>query len=318
MESREGLLQPLKLFEQLLAQLDAQQLCTIDQINDDIYRLIPQKSSTSKTIGLVGLTHGDEIIGIHIINELLFSLIEQRLSLPSPTYLIIANRQAYLQQQRYVDTDLNRAYGFEGDSSQLEEQRVQDIKPVIDQCDYVIDFHQTIEETLSPFFILPYNDYTHSWANNLSPTMPIIARNITAKITTLSTYVASRNKLGLTFEVGSHGVDPYQVNLGITIIRNLFDIAFNGIKPINSLRSQPPVYSMSYFQPYSQGQVVFSKVYKNFEVVEKGDTVATVDGQSIKAPLSGNILLYPQKWFLPTSTVKPDGLFFILEQNKNH
>lgn len=289
----------------------------IKNISNDIY-LIKSNNNLNKnnsSIAIVALTHGDEIIGLDILIELLYNLLEKKLSLSTDLYLIIANKMAYLKGQRYIENDLNRVYSKQPNC--LESKRASVIKEAIEHCDYIVDIHQTIEDTFNPFFILPFNKEQETWIRSISPNIPIVARENVETITTLSTYGFLNQKRAVTFEVGGSGVDLYQLELGFSIIKEFISYASqekNVVVTNSKERSLSEVYRMSYFHPYSKndGEVKFHKKFTNFEMIEKEQTIAMVGKKTICSPIEGKILLYPRKWFKEDSNTKPDGIFTIL------
>ena len=90
--------------------------------------------------------HGDEVSGIHAIEKVLFDLFggTRRLLRGSLT-LARANEQAIAAECRYVKHNMNRMfredYGPEIDHSSYEFQRTQELKPLLEGCDYFLDFH---------------------------------------------------------------------------------------------------------------------------------------------------------------------------------
>lgn len=282
-------------------------------IAPDIHHIQPKYVQSNNKIALVALTHGDEVIGLHIFIKLLEQLLQNNDTLHGELFLIIANRPAYIQHQRYIETDLNRAYG-ENDNTSLEEKRANIIKQVINQCDYIIDIHQCIEETLSPFIIAPFKTQTYSWINKSIPNIPIVARRNITSASTLSSYGFIHNKLAFTFEVGAYGFDNKQLNFGFeSVISGLNTAWGKAAQPATATPHTNPIYEIVHFQSYSCGEVEFSKNFKNFEKVTSSQLIAQVGTKPIYATINGHLLLYPQKWFQPNSTIKADGLFLVLQ-----
>jgi len=90
--------------------------------------------------------HGDEVSGIHALEKLFFDLyagtrVLQRGSL----VLVRVNEYAMTRVRRYVQHNVNRMfreeYGPEIDKSSYEFMRVQELKPLLKDCDYFLDFH---------------------------------------------------------------------------------------------------------------------------------------------------------------------------------
>jgi succinylglutamate desuccinylase len=90
--------------------------------------------------------HGDEVSGIHAIEKLFYDLFAgaRRLARGSLT-LARANAIAFKAERRYVKHNMNRlftdTYGPEIDRASYEFRRVQELKPLLEGCDYFLDFH---------------------------------------------------------------------------------------------------------------------------------------------------------------------------------
>lgn len=302
--------QYLKLFETNINA--AKKTIAVERIDEDIYRLTP-KSITAKSVAIVGITYGEEVVGLHILNEILLNLIEGKLTIKGELYLILGNRKAYLKNQRYIDTDLNRSYWVESQSNKHEEERALKIKNSIKNCSYVIDIHQTVEDTLFPFFIVPNsNNKLHEWISYIGPDIAIIQKPISEKITTLSSYICSQNNYGVTIEVGGSGFDSYQITLGTKIAENIINSADKQYFQISENRKKTSIYKIDYHENYDKEEVVFAKQFVNFEKIKKGQIIALKDNKEIPAPISGQIVLYPRSWFKKNSITSPEGIFAIV------
>lgn len=198
----------------------------------DIHCIVPEVINYSnKKVALVALTHGDEVIGLHIFIKLLEQLISGKFILDGELILVIANKAAYLDNQRYIESDLNRAYG-QSEISTLEGSRSSVIKSVVDKCDYIIDIHQCIEDTLHPFFILPFSKESYLWIATVAPHIPIIIKNNIVEATTLSSYGFLSGKKSVTFEVGSFGFDISQLEFGYNAIKSFLQFAWQKEKQL--------------------------------------------------------------------------------------
>ncbi|MEM6339248.1 MAG: succinylglutamate desuccinylase/aspartoacylase family protein, partial [Pseudomonadota bacterium] len=304
-----------KLFETNINEV--RKIIAVEKIDEDIYK-ITSKSTTAKSVAIVGITHGEEVAGLHIINEILFRIIEGKLQIDKDLYLILGNRKAYLKNQRYTDTDLNRSYWIESQSDKHEEQRALKIKNAIKNCSYVIDIHQTVEDTLFPFFIAPNSERKiYDWISYIGSDIAIIQREPSDKISTLSSYVCSQNNYGVTLEVGGNGFDTYQIALGTKIAENIINSADKQFFQISKNRQRAQIYKIDYHEDYDEGEVIFSKKFVNFEKIKKGQIIALKDNKEITAPISGQIVLYPSSWFKKDSTTAPEGIFIIVNHKKN-
>jgi uncharacterized protein len=90
--------------------------------------------------------HGDEVSGVHAIEKLLFDFfVEKRTLLQGSLTLARGNEQALAEEQRYIKHNLNRmfreTYGPEIDKTSYEYRRAQELKTVLQNCDYFLDMH---------------------------------------------------------------------------------------------------------------------------------------------------------------------------------
>lgn len=84
---------------------------------------------------VLGGMHGNEMLGIKLVESLVYNPIEG-------IDAIIANPDAVKAQTRYIETDLNRSFGT-SDPSSVEENRAQELSEIVATYDIVFDFHNT-------------------------------------------------------------------------------------------------------------------------------------------------------------------------------
>jgi uncharacterized protein len=104
--------------------------------------------------------HGDEVSGIHAIEKLVFDFLAGTRSLLRGTLTLVrANEAAIAAERRYVKHNMNRmfrdSYGPEIDQASYEFRRTQELKPLLEACDYFLDFHSApIADT--PFLVVEH------------------------------------------------------------------------------------------------------------------------------------------------------------------
>lgn len=91
-------------------------------------------------------THGDEVSGIHAVDKLFFDLYAGFRSLERGSLTLArVNALAIGAERRYVKYNVNRMYrdSYEADvdRSAYEYTRVQELKPLLHDCDYFFDLH---------------------------------------------------------------------------------------------------------------------------------------------------------------------------------
>ena len=102
-------------------------------------------------LGLVALTHGNEIAGAAVLAEMLASGIKPERGRLS---LVFANTDAFLAfdpsnptATRYLDEDLNRLWGedrLQSPRDSREMRRVRELLPVIESVDVLVDLHSML------------------------------------------------------------------------------------------------------------------------------------------------------------------------------
>ena len=88
---------------------------------------------------LIGATHGNEVLGVQVYQELL----EKRSEAIRSIDFIIGNPRAYVAGKRYIECDLNRSYGSFGDM--YEQCRAREIEEYVKLTnpDIILDIHTT-------------------------------------------------------------------------------------------------------------------------------------------------------------------------------
>jgi uncharacterized protein len=90
--------------------------------------------------------HGNEVSGVHAIEKLLFDFFGGTRSLKRGTLTLVrANEQALAAERRYIILNMNRLFKEEYsnglDRTCYEYVRTQQLKPLLQNCDYFLDFH---------------------------------------------------------------------------------------------------------------------------------------------------------------------------------
>lgn len=287
----------------------------VDVFADDIISIAPQ-SGYQKTLAIMALTHGDEVVGLAVIEKLLRDLLDNKFSLTARLLIIIANRKAYVAQRRYIDCDLNRCYGEQYRELNHETARVATIKLALAEADCLIDMHQTMYTTNSAFFISPHARKSVDFSEFLADGLPIVIHQSTQAITTSTTYMTSLDKPAATIELGDMGVTTEQMVLADKIIARALAWLSDEHKhkDVSQSRNQ---FIIQHHEKYLGGDIQLAEAIVNFASVEAGDCIASCDGKPLRTPVAGKVLLYPPFWFLDNYH-RPDGVFAIAVNQDCH
>jgi succinylglutamate desuccinylase len=101
---------------------------------------------TGPHVVMFGGAHGDEVSGVHAIEKLLFDFFGGNRALTRGSLTLArCNDHALAAERRYIKHNLNRLfredYGVEIDRASYEFNRAQQLKTVLRDCNYFLDFH---------------------------------------------------------------------------------------------------------------------------------------------------------------------------------
>lgn len=180
----------------------------VESVDDFGYILHADGSKSQGRIDLLvtGLIHGNEVIGIEIINRLLRGFVNGR-ELRLNVGFLLCNLEAARAGERFIESDLNRSFCV-SDIKTLEQRRAVQISQVIDRADFILDLHQTIGPTLTPFFVIQHKHDLIQIAHQLLPDFPIITfgdKGFSKSGKTLLEYAALQGAKALVIECGQKG-----------------------------------------------------------------------------------------------------------------
>lgn len=101
-----------------------------------------------KKLLIIASTHGDEKIGMEVINKLKKRKFSQSFD------WLIANPRAYEKKQRFIDFDLNRAYPGDKNAAFYEKRRAVKLLKIAQKYAFVIDLHEA-SSGINDFVIVP-------------------------------------------------------------------------------------------------------------------------------------------------------------------
>jgi succinylglutamate desuccinylase len=141
---------------------------------EDFYINIFDVSLSSTTLCIVGGVHGNEPCGVKAISQINCQILKDPISIKSRVITIIANCKAIEYNKRFIDWDLNRAFG-KSNGFGHEKCLAQQLIPYLKDVDYLVDLHSTSaptkpfcagklsEKHLNLFSATGITIYTHGW-----------------------------------------------------------------------------------------------------------------------------------------------------------
>jgi len=178
-------------------------------------------------IAIIGGTHGNEPTGIEVIKHL---------EAETPKYkneyqTFLGNPEAYKIGKRYVDSDLNRAFGKTGQSKGVETKLSSELtKSIQGNFDFVLDLHTTTSN-MGATVILTHLDEASvraaCWLKENNPELVII---VSSRAGGDCPYTTSMASSGLTVEIGpvaNNVVKAELVLLTQKLVTDLLDFDFH-------------------------------------------------------------------------------------------
>ena len=282
MQEKELRIQKVQKFKDLCLEAQFQELAP------NVYEL---KGPFSKTLTLCTLIHGNEIGGLEVFFNVVEDIKNKKLNIKSNLRLILGNVEAYYEDKRFLETDMNRSFGL-SEVLTSEEKRAKELEVFLNSTDILVDIHQTIGPCESPFFIFEYEDRSYNLARYLNQSMPIVThnkkRNFKGKTSTA--YMVSKNLMGVTIETGQKGIDDTQIDLGLELSRKAIETDFT--KPMDDF----PVTNTFTFHQIIQnpnGSLELIRNMINFDKVKKNEVLAKGTGSEVASEVDG-VVLFPK------------------------
>lgn len=270
----------------------------IEPVGPYALKFTPSLLHSPMTVGLLALVHGNETVGLPILNQILEALTRGEIHVDYPVYFALGNVEAAQANVRFLEEDLNRCFGLKTTAS-LESKRARELETtVLDHCDYVIDLHQTQRASLKPFFIFQYkNSRCLSILKQLNPGLAtVLQTNPIGENTGLSTdeYVRSRGGFGTALELGEKGDNQYS-ELGLEICRNsLFSLRpLKDFETESNFKLELPLYLLNGSFKALDSSYQLHESSMNFKEFKKGQVIGQSQAGDVLAPENG-IMLFPR------------------------
>lgn len=200
---------------------------SISEVGSSVLHLQNKSSQKSKTkLGFLALVHGNEFLGLPILNSLIQSIVDGKLKIHSDLYFGLGNIPAAYADKRFLDEDMNRCFGKTNEDTQ-EAKRARELESkMLNHCDFLIDIHQTIFSSEKPFFIFQYrSERCLAVMENWNTNVPVILQEDQLGENTglcADEYVRSRGGFGTALELGQLGTSNH-FELGLNICKRALE-----------------------------------------------------------------------------------------------
>lgn len=268
--------------------------------------LIPEGSGGRPSNGkrwaltLMGLTHGNEVAGVSVLNGILAHVLAGTLTLTRPLLLILGNPWAARENKRFLDRDLNRSFRAARRDSR-EARRASELEPLLAATSFLVDFHQVTRPCDRSFFIFPFRRASYEFAKAIAPWQTIVTHwkgSFSAEGMCTDEFVNDAGGVGISLELGQNGFDQYQIAVGIQCalwaLHAIADSSGNA-EPATRWRlngtERADLFTWAGVMPWPDaGIVTLVPGLDNFSRVEQGQRVGDVDGLPLVCPFAGQVL----------------------------
>jgi predicted deacylase len=241
----------------------------------------------------LGGVHGEEKPGYLALEKLIKELREGRLKLLRGTLTVAArvNAKAVELGRHCVDENLNRIVRAHESPATHEQRLANELVPLIDAADAVLDLHGTPAPTTPFAFLDDESPENRAWAAALGVDVLLLgwpALYTTGKTVTTTEYAQSRGKRALTIEVGQND-DVGSARLGFAFaLRSL--VHFGLTTPVSPPGPSRELRFTRVF--YREREGAFTRAWKNFDHVKKGEVLARyADGAELASPEDGFVIM---------------------------
>ncbi|NRA66971.1 MAG: succinylglutamate desuccinylase/aspartoacylase family protein [Pseudobacteriovorax sp.] len=240
-----------------------------------------KKGVTGRDIDLLvlGLTHGNEVVGLPIIANIMKHLISQKTKLN--VCLCLGNIQAAVAGKRFIESDLNRSFGLKS-ASNAEEARAIFIGQIMEKSTWAIDLHQTQTKTTRPFFISRFDQCSYNLMRMLSDIQFVtyFTASFSSEGMTTINYHLSKGGSGFGIELGTKGFCEEQITFGQNIVENMLnkistpiEVQFDVNKDERSLMVKQIVSAKSNY--------LLRTDLANMSKLEEGEFIGTIDNNDV-------------------------------------
>lgn len=294
---KQKIAETIETFDKLLSDWDG--YGSVERLAPYAYRWTPAKVEVqpkkATALTLQAVTHGNEVGGLLALIECI-RLIKSGVVKPEiPLAFSLGNYRASLEDRRFIQADLNRSFGTK-DLSTLEAQRSLELMPVLANTDFFLDFHQTIESCMQPFFIFPYAEASLAFARAAHSEVSVVThwgKPFSLDGMCTDEFVNHSGGVGITIELGKKGFEAYQTSVGLQAALGAIRYVQDNLRGKYQAKSDHgPLYTWKVIELYEEGMDLHEGLF-NFQPVKKGDVLGMHGTKPLLCRESG-WLLFPK------------------------
>lgn len=265
-------------------------------------------------IAIVGGTHGNEPVGIEVVKALKSQPLETSLH---EFKTFIGNPKAYELKKRFVDSDLNRAFGKNGEPKGYEKKRRQELEKELDgKFDLILDLHTTTTNMGLTLILNNTNPLTQKaccYLKSKNKSIKLIEEDVLDKN---CTHLGSLAPARITIEVGPVANNVVSGDLVLKTYKMVTDLlTWDFSKDFDYSTTEVFKMKETIHYPKEEGWFIHPNIEnKDFSLLTPGSPIfININGD--EKTFEGQESLYP--FFINEAAYLENGMAMILAKKQN-
>ena len=260
------------------------------------------------TTAIGSAIHGNETGSIPAVVSLLGELAEEATRLKGRYLFFIGNPDAVKSGTRFVERDLNRCFHL-NDSSTLEGKRSIEIAKALSIADLFVDYHQTNQPAVFPFFTFAWHEESYRWAAHMQAAQHFVTRDMRIAFSSEGMcgdeWLRARGKPAVTLELGKAGMSHAAHHLTLNSLHRIVGFVETELEQNRLPVPAMPAHSedLDFFEvaaklPWPGDQASLLPGFENFQHVTAGTLLGfSKPGEHILSPIEGYLMFpkYPKR-----------------------
>lgn len=266
----------------------------------------PKDSKFTTAIG--SAIHGNETGSLPAVVALLSELTEEPNRLKGRYLFFVGNPQAVKAGTRFIERDLNRCFHLT-DNTSLEGKRSHEIAKILALADLFIDYHQTNQPAVFPFFTFAYHEDSYRWAAHMKAAEHFVTRDMKVAFSSEGLcgdeWVRNRGKAAVTLELGRAGITHAAHQTTLLSLQRIVGFIETELEQGHIPKPAKPSSDedLKFFQvasklPWPGDDAALNPGFENFQFVKAGQELGIVKPEvKLIAPVDGYLMFpkYPKR-----------------------
>jgi succinylglutamate desuccinylase len=266
----------------------------------------PKQSKFTTVFG--SAIHGNETGSLPAVLSILSEMAEEFQSLHGRYIFFVGNPDAVHAGTRFIERDLNRCFNLT-DSATLEGKRSIELSKILAEADLFIDYHQTNQPAVFPFFTFAYHEESYRWAAHMQAADHFVTRDMKVAFSSEGLcgdeWVRARGKSAVTLELGRAGLSHSAFQTTLNSLRRIVGFVETELSHGRLPAPAKPASGedLKFFQvaaklPWTGDEAALIDGFENFQFVNAGDELGQMSKDvKLTAPVSGHLMFpkYPKR-----------------------